>query len=107
MSGNIDVTIIFWRDIPTQIAIGSGRRAKKHQLTDRFMVAVDKAAMTAGASSTDEYLEYWVRKTVRFSVEDGTDNLNAVAAQIEQTYPTTRLAELARNGGNEQNGTIQ
>lgn len=107
MTDSIDVTVIFWRDIPTQIAIGAGRRAKKHQLADRFMVAVDKAAMNAGASSTDDYLEDWVRKTVSFKVEADADQLNAVAEQLEQTYPTTRLAELARNGGNEENGILQ
>ena len=96
-----EVTIIHWRDIPTQIVLGKGRKAIKHQLSNRFMVAVDKAAMNAGASDTDAYLEGW-RKIARAVA--GPNDKQAVAqlaAELEQQYPASRLAQLARNGGNE------
>jgi len=98
----IEATVIYWRDIPTQIVLGRGRKAIKHQLSNRFMVAVDKAAMNAGASDTDSYLECW-RKVSR-SVQ-GADDKQAVAvlaAELEEQYPTSRLAKLARQGGTEQ-----
>ncbi|MBT4185356.1 MAG: hypothetical protein HOE10_08915, partial [Deltaproteobacteria bacterium] len=41
-------TIIFWRDIPAQILVKEGRTKVKSQLSKRFMVAIDRAAMRAG-----------------------------------------------------------
>ncbi|MCB9993778.1 MAG: virulence factor [Hyphomicrobiaceae bacterium] len=107
MSPAIEATVIFWRDIPTQVVVGSGRRGAKRQLPDRFMVAVDKAAMVSGAASADDYLDDWRRATLSFDVPGDADPLAYVSDQLEKTYPGTRLAELARNGGREPNGTEQ
>ena len=41
-------TIIFWRDIPSQVVVKLGRASVKAQLSKRFMEAIDKAAMRAG-----------------------------------------------------------
>ena len=56
-----DATIIYWRDIPTQVVVGGGRRGFKRMLADRFMVAVDKAAKAAGCTDEDAYLAEWRR----------------------------------------------
>ncbi len=93
-----DFTVIYWRDIPTQIVSGKGRRSKKLPLADRFMVAVDKAAMNAGATDANAYLEDW--RKVPLNADDG-QNLEQLAADLEQRYPATRLAALARNCGHE------
>ncbi len=94
------ITIIYWRDIPTQIVSGRGRKAIKHQLTDRFMVAVDKAAMTAGKTDTESYLADW-RKTPPANSDQDDLTVPQLAELLENDYPTSRLADLARNGGNE------
>lgn len=91
-------TIIYWRDIPTQIVLGSGRKAKKRPLADRFLVAVDKAAMASGASDTDAYLEAWRKEAVEIEGDDGAA-IEALALELEGRYPGTKLAEIARNGG--------
>ena len=36
-----DVIIVYWRDIPAQVIVGKGRRAKKIQLSERFEQAID------------------------------------------------------------------
>ena len=41
-------TIIFWRDIPSQVIVKQGRISVRAKLTERFMKAIDKAAMRAG-----------------------------------------------------------
>lgn len=94
--------VIYWRDIPTQVVIGSGRKSTKRPLADRFMVAVDKAAMAAGATSDDAYIAEW--HSVAADAPDGEPESAAetLATKYEAEYPTVRLAELARNGGNEQ-----
>ena len=46
-----DVTIVYWRDIPAQVIVGSGRRAAKRALPERFEQAIDRCAMRTGAST--------------------------------------------------------
>ena len=96
-----DLTVIYWRDIPTQIVAGRGRKAIKQQLADRFMVAVDKAAMSDGATNADAYLEDWRKVPRAVSQDDVKSALEQLANQIENDYPASRLAELARQGGKE------
>ena len=54
-------TIIYWRDIPSQVVVKQGRNSAKAQLSKRFMEAIDKAAMRAGRQGSKEYLEDWRR----------------------------------------------
>ena len=96
-----EATIIYWRDIPTQIVFGRGRKAIKHQLSDRFMVAVDKAAMNAGRADTDAYLAEWRKSPHPVENEDPKSAVQQLADFLETSYPTSRLADLARNGGSE------
>lgn len=93
-------TLILWRDIPTQLTIGKGRKAQKRMLADRFMVAVDKAAMTDGAKSADDYLDDWRREELKLSTHP--DALEQFATSIETAYPAKRLAQLAAQGGRDQ-----
>ena len=55
------VTVVFWRDMPAQVIVKSGRKQAKRQLPERFEQAIDRAAMKSGASGTDEYLADWRR----------------------------------------------
>ena len=61
------VTIVYWRDIPAQVIVGKGRRGAKHQLSERFEQAIDRAAMKVGAKDADAYLAEW-RKADPFEV---------------------------------------
>ncbi|AVX04652.1 virulence factor [Maritalea myrionectae] len=95
----MNLTIIYWRDIPTQLSFGKGRKAKKRPLADRFMVAVDKAAMVSGAADDDSYLEEWRREDIDIGDEAPEDALERIASELEDQYPTKTLAQLAQNGG--------
>ena len=97
-----EAIVIYWREIPTQIVVGKGRNAVKRQLPDRFMVAVDKAAMVSGASSTDDYLEDWKKVPTQAPDLDPEAAADALAREIEIEYPASRLANLAKHGGIEQ-----
>jgi cytochrome c2 len=94
-----DVTIVYWRDIPAQVIAGSGRKAAKVQLSERFEQAIDRAAMKSGAAGTDEYLAEW-RKAPAQAVEgDQADVAASEAARIEAEYDKTRLVALIENDG--------
>lgn len=95
----IELSIIYWRDIPTQVVMGRGRKAIKRQLPDRFMVAVDKAAMNDGVTETDAYLADWHKVCRPASGSDETAIVEQLALLMEAEYPATRLAEIASNMG--------
>lgn len=58
-----ELTTIFWRDIPAQLIGQQGRKRQKQELSSRFAVAIDRAAMRAGCGSSKAYLEDWRRES--------------------------------------------
>lgn len=95
----VEITLVFWRDIPAQIIAGSGRRGVKKPLPERFEQAIDRCAMKVGARDSDAYLAEW-RKVV-IGTRDGTDAEAAEAelARILTDYDTARIAALIANNG--------
>ena len=94
-----DVTIVYWRDIPAQVIVGSGRRATKIQLPERFEQAIDRAAMKSDARDTDAYLAEW-RKAAPYPVGgEAAEVAAAEVARIEAHYDTPRLKALIDNHG--------
>lgn len=49
--------ILYWYDIPTQVRAREGRERASAPLPDRFMEAVDRAAMALGLTGADAYME--------------------------------------------------
>ena len=92
---------VYWRDIPSQVIVKSGRQAAKRELSDRFIRAIDAAAMHAGAKSTDDYLADWRRGEPVACGDDIESEAEAAAARLEAEYDTHRLALLARRDGRE------
>lgn len=95
----VDVTIVYWRDIPAQVIVGKGRRGAKVQLPERFEQAIDRAAMKTGAAGTDAYLAEW-RKADSYSVEGEPDAVaQSEAARIDAEYDQERIKTLIANDG--------
>jgi hypothetical protein len=93
-----ELTVISWRDIPAQVSATDGERNARAALADRFMLAVDEAAMRAGLSGSDDYLAEW-RRT---NHECGADLEREVAdevARLEESFPTDVLVQLVEAGG--------
>ena len=95
------LTIIYWRDIPSQVIAKLGRRSAKRELDERCIKAIDAAAMHAGAQSTDAYLEEWRRSDPVDCGDDLEAEASAAAARLEAEYDNKRLAELSRREGRE------
>jgi hypothetical protein len=95
------LTILYWRDIPSQVIVKAGRSAAKRQLSERFIRAIDAAAMHAGAKSDDAYLAEWRRGEPVTCGDDLENEAAAAAERLENEYDTHRLAVLAKHDGRE------
>ncbi len=91
--------IVYWRDIPAQVKVKEGRTRAAKQLTDRFQIAIDDAAMRAGLIGTDEYLAEWRNAEAQERAGDPEAVAAAVAAELEAAYTDERLEALAANRG--------
>jgi hypothetical protein len=97
-------TLIYWRDIPSQVLLQVGRQREKVLLSQRFQEAIDRAAMRAGKGSSDAYLAEWRR--VSSPCEAGPDlreSASKEAQKLESEYPDERLLELIRAHGHDSN----
>jgi len=94
---------VYWRDIPAQVIAERGRGRQREQakveLSRRFAIAIDAAAMRDGADGTDDYLSAWRRAAAEPCGDDLAAEAAAKAAAIEADYPADRIRQLVANGG--------
>mgnify|MGYP006286485931 CR=1 FL=1 len=83
--------ITSWRSIPSMVAARDGADTVKVSLSSRFQLAIDEAAMQAGATDADAYLDGWVRSD--WQTRDGgpTAVAEAVARELEATIDDEAL----------------
>ena len=91
-------TIIFWRDIPSQVVVKKGRTSAKKQLSKRFLVAIDRAAMRAGRQGSEEYLEDW-RRQIETCQGDLQTIADTTAEELETSFSDEVLKILIKNKG--------
>ena len=91
--------IVYWRDIPAQVIVGTGRRAAKRALPERFEQAIDRCAMKVGARDTDAYLAEWRKAEAVERAGEADAIADAEIARIEQDYDTAHLRALIDNDG--------
>jgi hypothetical protein len=96
MSGKL--ITVYWRDIPAQVIAKKGRTSAKVQLTERFQVAIDRAAMRAGKGSSDKYLEDW-RRDSRSCSDDLETEAQTEAARLEADFTDEYLEKVVKNSG--------
>lgn len=92
------LTIVYWRDIPAQLLIGSGRTAIKYKLSEKFEKTIDRCAMKVGAKDTDSYLQDWKKKSVPL-LSFGDRAINLEADKLELEYTVSKLKALVKNNG--------
>jgi hypothetical protein len=93
------LTILYWRDIPSQVIVKAGRKSAKRELSERFIRAIDAAAMRSGASDTDAYLADWRRADPVDCGDDLEAEAQAAADRLEAEYDNARLAALSASEG--------
>ena len=96
----MNLTVIKWRDIPTQVMIKKSRReVEKIQLNNRFMEAVDSAASVADATDADAYLTDWKNEVIEIPDGDLKGPVANKAAELESTFTQELLMNYVNNGG--------
>lgn len=93
--------ILYWHDIPLQVRVGGRRDRVSKPLAPRFQEAVDQAAMAAGLTGTDGYLNMfrWSDPEERPGAPE--EVAEAVVAELEERYETINWRQTAadlRNG---------
>jgi Virulence factor len=94
-----NLVITYWRDIPSAISVKIGRKEEKRMLDNRFMEAIDMAAMRAGATNTDDYLNDWRRAEPVVVGDDLAAEADAAKARLEAEFTQDRIKTLIGNGG--------
>lgn len=94
-----NLIITYWRDIPSQVTVKSGRKEAKRLLDSRFQEAIDMAAMRGGASDTDAYLADWRRSEPVVCGDDLEAEADVAASRLDTDYDKERLKALIANGG--------
>lgn len=98
----VKLTLISWRDIPSQVIGQRGRQREKALLSARFQEAIDRAAMRAGKGGSDAYIAEWRRDRSSLDTDDDLGEIVAgETAKLEAEYSDERLLQLIRNHGSE------
>jgi hypothetical protein len=89
-----EVQITRWREIPSMVAARESDEIVKVSLPQRFQEAIDEAAMRAGASDADAYMDGWTRDA--WAPVDGTpaEAAEAAAAALEDRWTPEALTAL-------------
>jgi hypothetical protein len=95
----MSVTLIKWRDIPSQLVRGSGRKSEKLMLSNRFQEAIDRTAMREGVHDSDGYLEGWQRVPVDEAEYQMHEALEKIAQHLEENFDEEKIEALVQAGG--------
>ncbi len=94
------LTVIKWRDIPTQVMIKKSRReVEKLQLDNRFMEAVDTAATLGDSTDADAYLTDWHNEVTEIADGDLKEPVETKAAELEAEFTDEVLLSYVNNAG--------
>ena len=96
-----NLIITYWRDIPSAVSVKIGRKEEKRMLDNRFMEAIDMAAMRSGATESDAYLADWRRSDPVVVSDDMIAEVEKARADLEARYTQDKIKALIAAGGKE------
>jgi hypothetical protein len=85
---------MYWQDIPSQIKARDKNGIVKKMLPPRFQEAIDSAAVAAGKTETDAYLDGWQWGKKQERPGSAETVAAAVLAELDAAYSKGRLREL-------------
>jgi hypothetical protein len=94
-----NLIITYWRDIPSSLSVKLGRKEEKRMLDNRFMEAIDMAAMRGGATNTDDYLADWRRADPLSVSDDLAAEADKAKADLESRFTQDVIKQMIGNGG--------
>jgi hypothetical protein len=97
----IKLTVTYWRDIPSQVEARKSRNERtKIMLSERFMIAIDKAAMNAKLHSSDDYLKEWKKSNpITSELNSLEEAAQKLAQSLEEQFSDALLKEIVSLGG--------
>jgi hypothetical protein len=102
-AGADGLTIISWRDIPSQVSLTAEGSTAKELLAPRFQHAIDRAAAVADLTDADLYVAEWRRDSQPLpdgaTAQTAADLAADIARSLENDYPRERLEQLVASGG--------
>jgi len=78
--------IMYWHDIPIQVRAGGRRDRVSQELPQRFQVAIDQAAMAAGLTGSDAYIETFHWGEAQEREGSPAEVVAAVVAELDAEY---------------------
>jgi cvfA/B/C family virulence factor len=79
--------IVAWKGIPASVEAEDGTDAVTRQLSERFQLLIDSAAMQLGLEGSEAYIELWSRGEPQERPGTAGEVADAVAADIENRFP--------------------
>ena len=80
--------IVAWKGIPASVEARDGAGSFTVQLSERFQMLIDSVAMQLGLHESDAYIELWARETPQERAGAAREVAEAVAAELEERFPT-------------------
>lgn len=85
---------MYWHDIPSQIKATDENGTVKRMLPARFQQAIDSAAIAAGKSDSDAYLEGWQWSRRQERPGPAETVAEEVLAELDEAYAKERLRQM-------------
>jgi hypothetical protein len=92
------LTVMYWRDIPSQVIAQEGRTRHSAMLSQRFQEAIDSAAIYAGKTEAGAYMDHW-RKEVLECSENLQAETEKKAGELEAAFSDEELRLLIKSKG--------
>ena len=89
--------IMYWHDIPIQVRAGGRHDRINKELPPRFQVAIDQAAMMAGVTGSDEYIDGFRWSDSQERAGTPPEVVEAVVAELETQYEQIDWRKTAEN----------
>ena len=80
--------IVTWKGIPASVEARDDDDTATVQLSERFQMLIDSVAMQLGLHDSDAYIELWTREPPRERAGGAQEVADAVAAELEERFPT-------------------
>jgi hypothetical protein len=78
--------IVAWRGIPASVESQDAAEAVTRQLSERFQMLIDSAAMQLGLHESDAYIEQWTRSAPAERPGSAVEVADGVVAELEQRF---------------------
>jgi len=79
--------IVAWRGVPASVEASDTAETVTRQLSERFQMLIDSAAMQLGIHESDAYIEQWARGDAQERPGSAQDVADAVVAELENRFP--------------------